>query len=126
MVAMNETFDTSVIKVRTPDGKMFVSVMEDASGKPFKIAIQIGKNGSAIRSWTESVSNLISRLLEVNTPLSSIINDLSSLSTDRVSFNADGIVRSGPDGVVYALFVYMKHRQVAETNIPYFDPSYRR
>jgi len=123
---VNTTFDTSVIKVRTPDGKMFVSVMEDINGRPFKIAIQIGKNGSAIRSWTESVSNLVSRLLENNVPLSAIINDLSSLSTDRVSFNADGIVRSGPDGVVYALFVYMRHKNVQSTNIPHFDPEFRR
>jgi len=117
---MTESFNSSVIQVGTPDGTMYVTVIEDSTGNPVSIQIQIGKTGTSIRAWTSAITGLINRLLSYNTPLADIISDLASHSTSKSSFNRSGSVKSGPDGVVYALFVYQKNKYVERTNLPYF------
>lgn len=112
--------NSPVVVVNTPDGKMHVIVMEDEDGRPKRIRVGIGKSGTAVNAWCNATSELVTMLLERDIPLPLVLGKLLANSTDRSSFNTEGNVRSGPEGIAYALLVYLRHKHVALNNKPYW------
>lgn len=93
--------------VDTPEGKMFVAVLESDAGDPIAIQISIGKAGLAVNVWAQAVSRLATLALEAGRSINDIIHELTSLGTDRSRTLPMGeVVRSGPDGLMVALMRY--------------------
>jgi hypothetical protein len=107
-----EVFNTLTNKVRTPDGTMFVIVLEDKEGKPCGIHINIGKAGSSLSAWANATAALVTRMLGSGIGLNDIIKELSEMTSDKTVLTGDTNVpiRSGPDGLCYALMQYRKEK----------------
>jgi len=105
------------VKVMTPDGVMFVTVVEEDNpisneAEPAQILITIGKTGSAIAAWANMAALLISTLLQENISISDVIMTISNILSDGISTHKEGIeIRSGPEGLQYALTRYNEDRQ---------------
>lgn len=107
-----ETYATLTFRVRTPDGTMFVIVMDDVNGKPVGIHINIGKAGLPLSAWANATAALITRMLEGGIGINDIIQELSEQTADKTVYSGDGLVpiRSGPDGLCFALMQYRKSK----------------
>ncbi|MHC4316841.1 MAG: TSCPD domain-containing protein [Planctomycetota bacterium] len=105
------------VKVMTPDGVMFVTVVEEMdivsnTPAPVQILIAIGKTGSAIAAWANMSALLVSTLLQEDVSISDIIMRISNILSDGISEQKTGIeIRSGPEGLQYALTRYNEDRQ---------------
>lgn len=110
-----EVYETLTFRVRTPDGTMFVIVLEDDNGKPAGVHINIGKAGTSVSAWANATAILITRLFEAGVGVNEIIKELSELTSEKMVLSGDERVpiRSGPDGLSYALMSYrrMKFRE---------------
>lgn len=97
-------------KVDTPDGKIFVNVVEDEDGKPMEVFIFAGKAGTPVYAWANMAAGLITALLEHGVSVHEIIEllkDITSSGSARLA--SDGYkIRSGPEGIWYALVRYNK------------------
>jgi hypothetical protein len=107
-------YKSTTIKVKTPDGTLFVDVLEDNDGKPFKLLARIGKSGSMTMAWVEAVAALASIVLEAK-GLDFTISELYNIRSDRtvvtsIVRNRAVEVRSGPEGFAYALSVYKRDK----------------
>lgn len=94
-------------RVYTPDGTMFVDIMEDTDGQPIEVHAFIGKAGSAVAAWAAATCGMVSLGLRRGIPLQDIINELADITSDgtaRIGNATD--VRSGPEGVYSALINY--------------------
>jgi len=105
------------VKVMTPDGVMFVTIVEEDNpisneAEPAQILITIGKTGSAIAAWANMAALLISTLLREGVSISDVIMTISNILSDQTSVQKTGIdIRSGPEGLQYALTRYNEDRQ---------------
>jgi hypothetical protein len=107
-ITIPEVCNCSVIEVTTPDGTMFVTILE-LNNKPIGFRLEIGKSGSTLRAWCEAVGQLATLAIQAGISLDDIITELSNLSSDKLVFTGKQVpVRSGPDGFVVAL---MRYRQ---------------
>jgi len=103
------TFNSINFHVATPDGAMFVNVMEDKEGKPFKIITSIGKCGTAVAAWAQAFDLVASETLENGGSVNKLIEILSGITSAGIRILPAGeTVRSGPEGVCLAL---MRYRQ---------------
>lgn len=94
-------------QIHTPDGLMFVNLMEDNNGRLCAIDIKIGKAGTSLRAWAHCFGRLITMSLEHGASINEIVEELSSQTSDRQQTYTNGIrVRSGPEGVYNALMMY--------------------
>lgn len=104
-----ETWPNVCIEVKTPDGTMFVNVLEDENGAPIKVQIIIGKAGTSVAAWAQGTSNLVSSLLEKGEGINHIISLLSNQTSSKEIRSANGTtVRSAMEGVVSALIDYRR------------------
>lgn len=102
-------FDSVTIQARAPEGKMFVTIMENEAGQPIQVAISMGKSGAALSAWAHSMSALISDSLVNNeTTINKLIASLSQHTSDRFVMDGDIRLRSGPEALCYALMQYRK------------------
>lgn len=105
------------VKVMTPDGVMFVTIVEEDdlisnSPEPVQILIALGKTGSAIAAWANMAAVLTSSLLQEGMTISDIMMTISNILSDGISQQKTGIdIRSGPEGLQYALTRYNEDRQ---------------
>jgi len=106
-----EVFNNLTFRVETPDGEMFVSVMEDKQEKICAIDIKIGKAGSSLGAWAHSFARLITMAIEHGVTVEELITELSSQTSDRLRLNNNGVnVRSGVEGVYVALTEYKRDK----------------
>ncbi len=102
-------------KVTTPNGVMFVTVVEtqDYLKKPLPtdILITIGKSGSAIMAWANMTASLISLMFKRKIDLVDIITEISMNISDHFVLQRPGVsIRSEPEGIKYALLRYQEDR----------------
>lgn len=95
--------------VDTPDGLMFVIIMEDAQYKPCGINIHIGKAGTAVSAWANAVARVCSLALDHGASIPELISELSQNNTDKSRRSGEVYIRSGVAGLSYALLQY--HRE---------------
>ncbi|HEX9430864.1 MAG TPA: hypothetical protein VF944_10850 [Candidatus Bathyarchaeia archaeon] len=105
----DKVFPTFSIKVDTPDGRMFVHILEN-DGLPVQVLINIGKSGTNLSAWADAVSRMVSQMLKY-TSIYVIIEELSGITSSRFIRLAQGeVIRSGPEGVAYALVKYRNRK----------------
>jgi len=116
--APSKKWDSITFAVRTPNGKMYVTVIDDEAGKPVEIIVHAGKSGAQVHAWAASLSRMMTTALQNGAGLNDLIKDLSNTSGDgNVPHTDNGVrIRSGPEGVCYALMQYrkMKYRELRE------------
>lgn len=106
-----ERFDNLTFRVETPDGTMFVSVMESTDGKPIAISLNIGKAGIAVAIWAQALARITSLALEKGGTINELISELTNLTTDRSRTSGNGeVVRSGVEGLMVGLMKYRKSK----------------
>lgn len=112
MLNYNRSYLTTTISVSTTDGPMFVLFVDDDDGKCIHVMIQIGKTGSQTRAWTDSLQELINMLLTDGKSIEDAVTVLRDITTDRITVSGEDNVeiKSGPEGLVYAVSRYIKHR----------------
>ena len=109
----NKWYNSLTYRVEAPEGTAFVTVVENDSGKPIAIDVNIGKSGSSVKAWAQGLSRVITTSLENDVPLEYIIADLSAQGSDRVRLIRNGvIIRSGSDAVGFALLEYKRDKYV--------------
>lgn len=102
-----EVLPSVTIRVKTPDGTMFVNISE-RNHIPYRIDITIGKAGSAIQAWAAAASALLTLAVRSGLNLHILIEELSNITADKITSGLDGrLIRSGPEGIVSALTIYM-------------------
>lgn len=99
-----------MMKVNTPDGTMFVNVMENEKGEPFQVIITIAKNGSSVAAWAQALSAMISTGLQAGVKLETYLTELSSITSDKTARTLTSRCSSGPEGVWMALVRYKKEK----------------
>lgn len=116
---MDDTALNSVsIRVPTPDGTLFVNIMEDDTGKPVGMLIHIGKTGASVMAWAEGMARACTMAMQRGAGINDLISEFSSITTDRITMLQEGsVVRSGPEGVAVALMKYRreKFKELKET-----------
>lgn len=116
-IKVPEVCECIVLKVPTPDGTLFVTVLEE-NNKPIAFRLEIGKSGSTLRAWCDATALMSTLSLQKGATLDEIITELSNISSDKISFTDTQVpVRSGPDGFVLALMRYRqsKYDEMFET-----------
>ena len=102
-------FPTYSYKVSTPDGTMFVHIMEEHD-QPIMVLINIGKSGTNLAAWADATARLVSRLLP-NAGIYGVIEELSGITSQGLSRLTKGeSIRSGPEGVGYCLLKYRQEK----------------
>lgn len=97
-------------KILTPDGKVFVTIAE-SDNKPIKILITVGKSGSAISAWANTVAELTSALFEKEASVLEILTIFTNIVSDRLIMHSSGArITSGVDGLRYCLLRYQEAR----------------
>ena len=102
-------------KVMTPNGVMFVTIVESIDylkkPVPINILIIIGKSGSAIMAWANMTASLISLLFKNKIDLEDVIAEISMNLSDHSVLQKPGVsIRSEPEGIKYALLRYQEDR----------------
>lgn len=102
------------IRVKTPDGTMFVTVVEKLNEKiptPIQVLIHIGKAGTGIAAWGSITESLVTLLFQKGVTIEEIMSMLSLNTSQNIAFQKVGVnIRSGPEGLVYALMRYQQER----------------
>lgn len=107
--------DSLTYKVMTPNGVMFITIVESIDYRkrpiPINMFIVIGKTGSAIMAWANMSASLISLLFRLKVDLEDIIATVSMNLSESSTMQKPGVtIRSGPEGIKYALFRYQENR----------------
>lgn len=106
-VSHQHIFGGFTYQIHTPDGLMFVNLMEDNVGRLCAIDIKIGKAGTSLRAWAHCFGRIITMALEHGASINEIVEELSSQTSDRQKTYTNGTkIRSGPEGVYNALMMY--------------------
>lgn len=109
--AEQDKFDGITIQVPTPDGTMFVTILEDLAGKPMGVQIHIGKAGAPIAAWSNALARIISLALDKGADMNDLVSELSSQTSDKNRMSTRGeIVRSGVEGLWIALMQYKRDK----------------
>lgn len=103
-------FESRMMRVQTPDGQMYVNVMEDKDGDPFQVIINIGKAGSSVAAWAGALGAVISAGLQSGTKLEVYLTELSNITSDGSARTIKSPCRSGPEGVWVCLVRYRKEK----------------
>ncbi len=127
---MHIDLNTSVnCKVRTPDGTVFVNVVEK-DGEPDQVIINIGKAGAPIAAWAQALGAIVTAALQNGVPLEKILTELSSLTSSGTPRSLISPIRSGPEGVYVGLMHYrrtrfedMKKALESDEEEEYYGPS---
>ena len=119
--AVQDVYDLVSIRVDTPEGTMFVNIIEDKKN-PIGIDLHIGKAGSAIRAWSQSLARVMTIALEHGVTVNEIIAELSTQRSDRSRVGRNGNkIRSGPEGIAFALINYNRDRYIETANSLHLD-----
>jgi len=103
---VSEAMPTTSIRVRTPDGDLFVHIAEQ-DGKPIELLMNIGKSGYALAAWSDALGRIVSLALRSGISLREIADTLSNIRADRVTRSNGIAVHSGPEGLATAIMKYL-------------------
>jgi hypothetical protein len=106
-------YQSKVMRVRSPNGTLFLTIVEDNNGLPLRAIVQVGKTGTDVRAWADAIGRLMSRLLQYGYGIELLISELSNIHSDSLVYTDNPemmIIKSGPDALVQALLDYQRDR----------------
>jgi hypothetical protein len=116
-VSYDQALPSVTIKVATPDGKMFVIIVDDENGNPTRVIIAIGKAGSTLMAWAESISRLATRLFKNGSTVHEVVKELTGIRADRLTLHNGTEITSGPEGLAKALLIYQEWKSGTYRNV---------
>lgn len=108
-------FSARTIRVKTPDGTLFVHVAEDDKGRLKQIMLNLGKAGTAASAWANALASALTLLIEQGSQLEDLLSLLSSITSgSSARMGIGGKCTSGPEGIWMALMHYRreKHKEL--------------
>lgn len=100
----DKAYATFSVRVETPDGTLFVHIIEDEREIPQQVIINIGKAGTNLSAWADAAARLVTRMLP---NVHAAIEELTGITSSRFRRLPKGqMIRSGPEGIAYALLAY--------------------
>lgn len=116
-MSFSQALPSVTIKVATPDGTMFVNIVDTEDGRPTRVIITIGKAGSALMAWADSISRLATRLFKNGSSVNEVIQELTGIRADRLSLSGETEITSGPEGLAKALLIYQEYKSGTYRNV---------
>ena len=117
--------------VKTPQGKAFITINKDKTGRPFEVFINVGKAGTDVSALSEGLGRLVSGWLRVpgasDGAVTEIISQLAGIGGSRSVGFGKNKVGSIPDAVAKVLAeelgysISKNHSHENETNS--FEPN---
>lgn len=89
----------SKARVDTPDGRVYVGVNADATGRPFEVFITVGSSGGYTKSWAEALAKTTSNALRAGADPEVVAEDLMGIRGPSVSIDNGDDIYSIPDAV---------------------------
>lgn len=99
--------DGATYCVKTPQGKAFITINKDSTGRPFEVFINVGKAGTDVSALSEGLGRLVSGWLRVpgasENAVIEIISQLGGIGGSRSVGFGKNKVSSIPDAVAKVL-----------------------
>ena len=106
------------MKVESPLGDLYVTINEDAKGKPFEVFCTVGKAGGAAMADSEAIGRLISLSLRSGIPITAVRDQLRGISCDRAVGVGPQKVLSAPDAIAQAIERYLAEKEGVQEMLP--------
>ncbi len=106
------------MKMDCPLGVLYVTVNEDAAGRPFEVFCTLGKAGGAAMADSEAIGRLISLSLRSGIPITAVRDQLRGISCDRAVGVGPHKVLSAPDAIAQALELYLAEKEGVQEELP--------
>lgn len=98
-------FDSVNFRIPSPSGDVNIIINEQFPSKIYNVVILVGKSGTEVRALCDALSRMITFSVQ-NKSLVEVIDELSSITSDKIR-DIKGIkVRSIPEAVFLALIKY--------------------
>jgi hypothetical protein len=101
-----QVFESEVIRAKTPDGTLYLLVMENKDKSIAGFKISIGKAGAPVAAWASALAEIMTLAIQKGATVEDLLTTLSGITSDRVARAATSVCRSGPEGVWQALIKY--------------------
>lgn len=99
------------IRIDSPNGYLYLTILEDDSGRPCKIETIMGKTGTDLAAWARATDQLVNLLLDNGVGINEIVDRLSGIMVEKPKRLPSGIyVKSGPDGIAVAFMEYKREK----------------
>jgi ribonucleoside-diphosphate reductase alpha chain len=106
------------LKMNSPLGDIYVTINEDAAGRPFEVFCTLGKAGGAAFADAEAIGRLMSLALRSGVPITAIRDQLRGISSDRAVGVGPNKVLSAPDAIGQAIDRYLEEQAGIQEELP--------
>jgi ribonucleoside-diphosphate reductase alpha chain len=110
------------LKMNSPLGDIYVTINEDAAGRPFEVFCTLGKAGGAAFADAEAIGRLMSLALRSGVPITAIRDQLRGISSDRAVGVGPNKVLSAPDAIGQAIDRYLEEQAGIQEELPIAVP----
>jgi ribonucleoside-diphosphate reductase alpha chain len=110
-MTISDSMQTYSVRVETPDGTLFVHIIEDDEGNPVEVRLNIGKAGGPLQAWSSCAALLISLGLQKAANIYDMLETLCDIKADKLTVSSGIPIYSGPDGLVQAFLTYLKEKE---------------
>ncbi len=86
-------------RLKTGYGKLYVTINNDESGKPFEVFATIGKSGGFFQEQSEAICRMISLALRSGIRMEEILDNLKGIRGPMPIMTENGTILSLPDGI---------------------------
>jgi ribonucleoside-diphosphate reductase alpha chain len=102
-------------KIKTGYGNLYITINDDAAGKPFEVFATIGKSGGVLAAKSEAICRLVSLALRAGISTEAIIEQLKGIRGPMPTVSKLGVIHSLPDAISKILAVHTKQGQTQLT-----------
>jgi len=95
-------------RVQTGYGKLYVTINEDADGRPFELFANIGSSGGFTASFTEALAKTVSTGLRSGVDPEEIASELRGIRSPKVGWDKGDKTQSIPDAIGLAMKRYFE------------------
>lgn len=113
--ARPESLEGKTYKIKTGYGNLYVTINDDAAGKPFEVFSTIGKTGGVLAAKCEAISRLVSLSLRAGMSVDNIIEQLKGIRGPMPTISKLGVVHSIPDALAKVLTMHTNRGQTQLT-----------
>jgi len=91
------------VKLRLPQGSLYVTVNTDVDGRPVEVFVTLGKSGTDDKAYTEALGRLVSLYLQHGGSAAEVVDTLKGIHGRNSAWDSGVHILSVPDGVAHAL-----------------------
>jgi ribonucleoside-diphosphate reductase alpha chain len=95
-------------RVETGYGKLYVTINEDADGRPFELFANIGNSGGFTASFTEALAKTVSTGLRSGVDPEELASELRGIRSPKIGWDKGDKTQSIPDAIGLAMTRYLE------------------